>query len=161
MMICANHTRNSDPFFVAMALGCNVPLRIMAKEELRRIPILGAILQSIGLIFVKRGSADVMAIKTALKALKDGEKMLLFPEGTRYEEGGEGKTGAAMLAIRAGVPIVPVFVPAKKLWFRRTPVVIGEAYMPFTEARKPNVEDYKAVTEDLMARIAALTEKIV
>ena len=159
-MICANHTRNSDPFFVAFGIGLGTYLRIMGKEELQRVPVIGAILSSIGLIFVKRGKADISAVKAALKSMKDGEKLLLFPEGTRHEEVSEGKTGAAMMAIRAGVPIVPIFVPAKKRWFRTTPVVIGEAYMPFTEERKPTVEDYRAVTDDLMARIAALEERI-
>lgn len=160
-MICANHSRNSDPLFIVFGMTRTVSLRIMAKEEMRHWPIAGPLLNKADLmIWVKRGTSDIGAIKSALKTLKEGRKLLIFPEGTRSDEIAEGKTGAAMMAIRAKVPIVPVYVPPKKLWFRRTPVVIGEPYMPFTEDRKANLEDYRAVTADMMARIAALAEQV-
>lgn len=156
-LICSNHTRNSDPLFIAFALRRSTKLRIMAKEEMTRWPIVGPLLSRADLmIWVKRGKADIGAIKAALKTLKEGKKLLIFPQGTRSEEIGEGKNGAAMIAIRSGVPIVPVYLPAKKLCFRRTPVVIGEPYMPFQEDRKPSLEDFRTVTEDLMERIAKL-----
>jgi 1-acyl-sn-glycerol-3-phosphate acyltransferase len=155
-LICPNHTRNSDPVMVVFAMGQGNGPQIMAKEELRRIPLVGYLLKKMGLIFVKRGAPDISAVRSALKTLKEGRKLLIFPEGTRHEETGEGKTGAAMIAIRAGVPILPMYIPAKKLWFRRTPVVFGEPFMPFTEDRKPTADDYRAATEELMARITAL-----
>ena len=105
------------------------------------------------------GKADVAAIKTAMKYLKDGELLLMFPEGTRHQDGefGDAKTGAAMLALRTGVPIVPIYLPAEKKWFRWNPVVFGEAYYPKApEGRKPTPEDYHAVADDLMERIEAL-----
>ncbi len=157
-LLCANHTRNSDPVYVVFALGKKDLPCIMAKEEMRRWPIVGPILHKMGLIWVKRGKSDIGAIKSALKALKEGNRLLIFPEGTRHEEMGEGKTGAAMMAIRAGVPIMPMYLPAKKRWFRPTPIVFGEPYMPFTEDRRPGLEDYKAATEVLMAKIAQLEE---
>ena len=108
---------------------------------------------------IKRGKADVAAIKTAMKYLKDGELLLMFPEGTRHQDGefGDAKTGAAMLALRTGVPIIPIYLPAEKKWFRWNPVVFGEAYYPKApEGRKPTPEDYHAVADDLMERIEAL-----
>lgn len=158
-LLCANHSRNSDPIFVMFAMTRKIPLRIMAKEEIKKWPLVGFLLDKMGLIWVKRGQSDIGAVKSALKALKHEEKLLIFPEGTRHETVGDGKTGAAMIAIRAKVPMVPVFLPAKKKWFRRTPVVFGEAYMPFTEDRRPNIEDYRRVTEDLMQRISKLEEQ--
>lgn len=159
-LICSNHTRNSDPLFITFALKRSTQLRIMAKEEMTRWPIVGPILSRADLmIWVKRGKADIGAVKGALKTLKEGKKLLIFPQGTRSEEIGEGKNGAAMIAIRSKVPIVPVYLPAQKLWFRRTPIVIGEAYMPFQEDRKPSLEDFRVVTEDLMERIARLEEQ--
>ena len=155
-LICPNHTRNSDPPMVVFAMGLKNGPQIMAKEELRRVPLVGYILKKMNIIFVKRGAPDISAVRSALRSLKEGRKLLIFPEGTRHEEVGEGKNGAAMIAIRAGVPILPMYVPAKKLWFRRTPVVFGDPYMPFTEDRKPTSEDYRAATEELMARIAGL-----
>ena len=159
-LVCANHTRNSDPLYVYFAFGRNAGMKVMAKHEITGWPVVGTILKKCDiLIWVKRGAADIAAVKAALKSLKEQSKLLIFPEGTRHEETGEGKTGAAMIAIRSGVPIVPVFVPAKKRWFARTPVVIGEPYLPFHEDRKPTIEDYRKATEELMGKIAALEEQ--
>lgn len=158
VVICSNHTGLSDPLYIAFALGGKTKLRIMAKAEMSKWPIVGWLLSKSGLIWVKRGQGDVGAIKAALKAIKAQEKLLIFPEGTRHDELGEGKTGAVMMAIRSNVPVMPVYVPAKKLWFRRTPIVFGEAYYPFAEDRRATQEDYRVATEELMARIAALGE---
>ena len=95
-----------------------------------------------------------------MKYLREGEKVLIFPEGTRVRSSrgdvSQPKAGAAMLAVRCGVPILPVYVPEHKRWFRRTPVVIGEAFTPTVATRKGTQEEYEAITADLMARIRAL-----
>ena len=113
-LICPNHTRASDPFFVLFAFKRKHIMRAMAKAELMRVPVIGWLLGKAGVFGVERGSADINAVKTALRVLKDGYKLLLFPEGTRVAEGQEeeheAKTGAAMLAVRTGVPIVPVYL---------------------------------------------------
>lgn len=160
VLICGNHTSMSDPFYVAMSLGHRQQTRIMAKMELMRIPVLGALLKKVGVIGVDRGKADVTAIKTAMKALKNGERLLLFPEGTRVREGSEGEahSGAAMLAARTGVPILPVYIPRKKKWFRKTAIVFGEAYVPQYEGKRATPEDYRRIAADLMERIFALEE---
>ena len=161
VLICGNHSTLSDPLFVALCLSNRQQCRIMAKIELMRIPVLGFILKKAGVIGVDRGKADVQAIKTAMKALKDGQRLLIFPEGTRVEEGNEGNahTGAAMLATRTGVPIVPVYIPRKKNWFKKTTLVFGEPYQPTFEGRKPTPEDYERISGELMARIYALEEQ--
>ncbi len=156
-LLCANHSDNVDPLLLAYALGRHHPLRIMAKEQISKWPVVGAILSSLdALIWVKRGTSDVGAIKAALKTIKEGRKLLMFPEGTRHDTIGEGKTGAAMLAIRSGVPLIPVYIPLQKRLFRVNTIVIGEAYLPFTEERRANNEDYRVATDELMRRIAVL-----
>ncbi len=131
-MICPNHTALSDPFFVAFAFQKKNPLRVMAKIQLMRVPVIGWLLGKAGIFGVDRGHADMHAAKTALRCLKEGHKLLIFPEGTRVEEGEnvDAKTGAAMFATRTGVPIVPMYIPAQKQLFRPTTVVIGEPYYP-------------------------------
>jgi 1-acyl-sn-glycerol-3-phosphate acyltransferase len=160
-VICANHTRANDPFFVVFAFRRKHPLNIMAKAELMRIPVLGPLLKKVGVFGVDRGKSDVAAIKHALRCLKNGEKLLLFPEGTRVREGDAvaAKTGASMLALRAGVPLVPVWLPPKRRWFRPTPVVIGEPFLPEIAGRRPTAEDYDRITQELMERIHALEER--
>lgn len=159
-LLCSNHTKLSDPLMIVYAIHRSPQVRVMAKAELLRIPIIGFLLRKAGIFAVERGKSDVGAIKQAMKFLKSGEKVLMFPEGTRYKDGsgGDAKTGAAMLAVRTGVPIVPIFVPAKKKWFRRTPVVIGEAYYPQTAEKKATTEEYHTIAADLMERIRKLEE---
>lgn len=159
-LICPNHTKASDPFFVVFAFKRKHVMRAMAKAEVMRLPVIGWILGKAGVFGVNRGSADINAVKTALRFLKEGKKLLMFPEGTRVEEGEnvEAKTGAAMFAVRTGAPIVPVYIPAKKRWFRPTTVVIGQPFYPKVADRKGTSEEYRAIADDLMARIRALEE---
>lgn len=161
VLLCGNHTGMSDPIYVVMTMGHKRQCRVMAKAELMRIPVLGFILERAGIIGVDRGKADVNAIKTAIKALKSGQPLLIFPEGTRVDEDSEGDahTGAAMLAARTGVPIVPIYIPRKKKWFRKTTLVYGEAFMPQYEGKRPTSEDYKRISTELMERIYALEDQ--
>lgn len=161
-LLCPNHTRMSDPLFVVFALGLKIKPRVMAKAELMSVPVLGWLLKKAGVFSVDRGKSDVGAVKEAIKCLKGGEKLLLFPEGTRHQDGTideTGKTGAAMFSVRTGAPLIPVYIPAKKKWFGRTPVIFGEAYMPQVEGRRGSAEEYKAIAKELMRRIAALEER--
>lgn len=161
-LICPNHTKASDPFFVLYAFKRKHIMRAMAKAEVMRVPVVGWLLRKAGVFGVDRGSADINAVKTALRVLKDGYKLLMFPEGTRVEEGEsvEAKTGAAMFAVRTGSPIIPVYIPAKKRWFRPTTVIIGQPYYPQVAGRKGTSEEYRAIADDLMKRIHALGEGI-
>ena len=160
-VICPNHTSLSDPFFVVFAFGRRHTMRAMAKIEIMRWPVVGWILSKAGVFGVDRGAADIGAVKTSLRFLKEGCKLLLFPEGTRVGEGEsvEAKTGAAMFAVRTGAPIVPVYVPANKRWFRPTTVVIGQPYYPQTAGRKATSEELHAIAADLMERVRLLGEE--
>lgn len=159
-VICANHVHFSDPFYIIHAIPRRHKTWIMAKEEISRWPVIGRLLTwSEFIIFVKRGKADIGAVKSGLKALKGGEKLLIFPEGTRNDELGEGKTGAAMMAIRTGVPILPVHISAQRKLFHPIHIRIGQPYQPFTEDRKANAEDYQTATDELMEKIRLLGEE--
>lgn len=162
-LFCANHSCLSDPICLVLAVGPKRQMHVMAKAEFMRTPVLGWLLKKAGIFSVERGKSDVGAIKTAIKYLKGGENVLMFPEGTRIKDGvdkygneSEAKTGAAMLAVRTGAPLVPVYIPPKKRWFRFTTVVIGEPYHPQVESKKGSAEEYQAIAEDLMERIQAL-----
>lgn len=162
-LFCANHSSLSDPVCLIAALGPRPQLHPMAKAEFMRTPVLGWLLKKAGVFAVERGKSDVGAIKTAMKYLKNGESVLIFPEGTRIKDGvdkngneSEGKAGAAMLAVRTGVPLVPVYIPSKKRWFRFTNIVIGDPYYPETESKKGSAEEYQTIASDLMERIYAL-----
>ena len=116
VVVAANHWRFFDPVFVCMA----VPRRVqwMAKKELF-IPPLRRLFRFLGAFPVDRSGGARSAIRTAITFLKDGWALGIFPEGTRRQardggddsgDAGEAKSGAVMLAVRGGAPVVPVFV---------------------------------------------------
>ena len=159
-VICPNHTTAGDPFYVVFAFGFRWPMRAMAKMEIMRLPFIGWILSKAGVFGVNRDNTDLKAVKTAMKFLKEGDKLLMFPEGTRVHEGedAQAKAGAALFATRAGVPLLPVYIQRKKKRFRRNTVVIGEPYYPEYEGRKPTNEELQQIARDVMDRVRALGE---
>ena len=157
-VLCGNHTTLGDPVYVVCALGSRWQTHVMAKEEIMKWPVVGWLLKKAGIIGIKRGKADVTAVKESMRVLRNGEKLLLFPEGTRVKEGevSEAHTGAAMFATRTGAPILPIYIQPKKRLFRRTTVVFGQPYQPEFEGRKPTPEDYQRIADDIMRRIREL-----
>lgn len=113
-LIVSNHISHADPVTLGHALveAGHVP-RYMAKNELFEVPVLGGLLRSAGQIPVMRvpGKADA-AYQAAVSALRAGEQVVLYPEGTvtRDPDGWpmRGKTGAARLALETQVPVIPV-----------------------------------------------------
>ena len=159
-VLCPNHTPLGDPFYVVFAFGRKYPMRAMAKIQIMRVPVIGWILGKAGVFGVDRGRADMKAVKTALKFLKDGNKLLMFPEGTRVHEGEDvtAKTGAAMFATRTGAPLLPIYIQRKKKLFARNVVVIGQPYHPEYAGRKPTPDELDAIAGDLMDRVRKLGE---
>ena len=156
-LICANHSAYSDPLVIAFAFGIKYFMRFMAKIELMRIPVFGFLLKIAGTFGVNRGKSDVQAIKTALQTLKSGEKVAMFPEGTRVSESdaASAKTGAILLASKTGAPIVPVYIPRKKKRFSTIDVVIGEPYV-IERIKGGGSEVYSVYADELMKKIEAL-----
>ncbi len=161
-LICGNHTTIGDPIYVVCALGAKRQIHAMAKDEIFHWPVIGWILKKAGIFGVKRGTADVAAVKEALRILKNDERLLMFPEGTRVREGetSEARAGAALFATRTGAPLVPVYIQKKKRLFRKTTVVFGEPYHPQFEGRKPSPAALQEIADELMNRIRALGEGI-
>lgn len=161
-LFCPNHTSMADPPMVCFAAGWKHPMRIMAKQELLDTPVLGWVLNKIGTFGVDRGNSDLAAIKTGLKTLKEGEKLLLFPEGGRVAEGADStaKTGAIMLAMKTGVPIVPVFSTPKKRMFHRSTMVFGEPYTVKPAGRRATPQEYEEQADLLLKKIYALEAEL-
>ena len=162
-MACANHSSKIDPFLLAFVFGIEEQLHIIAKVSLFKIPLIARIIRKLGMISVDRDMSDVTTIKNTLAYLKKGEKVGIFPEGTRVSRDGEvkAKSGAVKIAERAGVPVIPIFIPRKKplLRSRKITVVIGEPFVIEKQTEKRTPEDYTAIADDLMDKIAALDPK--
>jgi len=147
-----------DPIFVALVFGIDHFLHYIAKIELFRIPLLSAVVTKLGAISVDREISDITTIKKTLTYFRNGEKVVIFPEGTRTRQGEtvEIKPGAVRVAERAGVPLVPVFIPRKKKLFGKVSIVIGQPYIIEKKAEKRRFEDYATLSEELMSKIEAL-----
>ena len=162
VVVCPNHTTAGDPFYVVFAFGYQWPMRAMAKVQIMRLPFIGWILGKAGVFGVDRDTTDVKAVRTAMKFLKEGDKLLIFPEGTRVrnDEDVDAKVGAALFATRTGTPLLPVYIQRKKRRFRRNTVVIGKPYYPEYENRRPSAEELQVIARDLMERVRLLGEGV-
>ena len=116
-----NHRSYYDiPLLLA---GLDAPHGILAKEELGKIPLLNRWMKLLGCVFVKRDDvrASVKALNDATAIVQSGRSFIIFPEGTRYkgEEGGAGefKNGAFRIAVKTGVPVVPVAISGARALF--------------------------------------------
>ena len=162
-VLAANHTSNFDPWPLGIPLLPRRQLRFMAKSELFN-PLFAPVLRAGGAFKVRRGESDIEAVRTAVELVKEGEIVVMFPEGTRRQKGLRKKhvarahTGAARIALGAGAPLVPAAIKGTDRLLRLGPlrVVYGE---PLDLSDLEGVDQKRAseeATERLMARIEEL-----
>ena len=129
--IAINHAANLDA--VLLAVHTWEKKFYLAKKELFKCKLFGSILKCVGAVKIDRQEIDVGAIKNCMRLLKNGKKLVIFPEGTRNHNDdmqlGQVKHGVAMFAIKAKVPIVPMFITKKPRFWRKTKVVIGKPFL--------------------------------
>ena len=152
-LVCANHSSYVDPVLVALSFGKERPIHFMAKIELFRRKWQEKFFGELGAFGVDRDGADIGAIRAVMKYIRAGETVGIFPEGTRVAAVGmvEAKSGAARMAAKLRVPIVPVYISRRKPLFRKVKIVIGEPiYVP------ADTQDFQLVTNELMETIEGL-----
>jgi 1-acyl-sn-glycerol-3-phosphate acyltransferase len=159
-LIAANHQSYIDPVWIVLPMRRRT--RFMAVESAFKWSFIGPLIAYLGSFAVPdETSGSMRALREALRTLRDGAVLTIFPEGAREFADGkmlEFKPGAAGIAIHAGVPIVPVTViGANRIWprgpkyprlFRRVTIVYHPAIAPAENA------DAETVTEDLRKIIA-------
>jgi 1-acyl-sn-glycerol-3-phosphate acyltransferase len=163
-VLACNHVSSFDPWPLGLPLWPRRFLRFMAKSELYWFP-LTPVLNGAGAFPVRRGQADAEAIETAVQLARAGNIVAMFPEGTRRTKGlvkrfeARPRTGAARIALEAGVPLVPAAVRGTDHLRRFAPitVVYGEPVdiddlRGATDVR----EAAQVATDRLMARIEEL-----
>lgn len=158
-MVVSNHISNLDPPLLGTAL--REPLTYMAKEELFKNRIFAFIIRKLGAFPVNRSGGDIGAVKTALRLLKSGKKMVIFPEGGRSRVSGQlrrGKSGAVMMAHRTDVLILPVGISAEFKFRGKVTVKIGEPIdLAKYSGEKLSNEEMQEITDNiLMPKIASL-----
>ena len=155
-ILASNHLSNIDPFILGFTIGrrCN----FLAKESLVKNKISSWFFRSLGVIPIKRDTSDFRAIREAIKQLKKGTPLIVFPEGTRgaSDRKKEPQPGIALIAVKSGVPIIPVRIegsdkalPPHSMRFYRYPVkiTIGKP-LQFSKA-----QSYPQIANQIMDKI--------
>jgi 1-acyl-sn-glycerol-3-phosphate acyltransferase len=163
VVFCANHQSNVDPPVLYRAL--HRRLHILFKAELRKLPILGRVMETGGFVPVDRARRDeaLAAIDAAAASLRAGNSFLIFPEGTRSrtDELLPFKKGGFIMAIKAQAPIVPVAVTGGRDAMRRGSAIVRPVRMsvrigaPVSTAGL-TLDDRDRLIDEVRARIAAL-----
>jgi 1-acyl-sn-glycerol-3-phosphate acyltransferase len=160
VIVACNHLSYLDP--VAVAIGLPRMVTYLAKKELFEIPVLSFFVRGCGAYPLDREAGGVAAVRAALRVLKEGRCVGIFPEGTRNLSGGAAeKGGAAFLAALSGAPVVPCAVAGTKdaKRFARIRVVYGKP-MAITRNRKADGDDLEKWTAEIMRCIRVLEESI-
>jgi len=162
-VLAANHWSNLDPWPLAIPLFPRRFLRFMAKAELFWFP-LGPIIRAGGAFKVRRGESDGEAIATAVELVRGGYAIVMFPEGTRRRKGmrkrheARWRSGAARIALTAGVPLVPAGISGTERLARLGPLRVAYGAPIATDdlSELPLGEAARVATDRLRDAITAL-----
>lgn len=160
-ILCPNHIGQLDMFFIGYRL--KRLIHYMAKDELFRNPILSKIITYLGAFPVKRSFADVSMFRNVFKILEKGHIIGIFPEGTRMNgrsrDSVKIKSGAALFAHEASVPIIPVAISGEYRLFGHINISIGKPFMiPDSKNKKATKEELADMSKMIMDKIYELME---
>jgi len=158
LLIVSNHQSFLDPVLVGSALPA--PASYLARRDLFRIPVLGQVIYALNSYPVTRGAVDSAALRNILRLLRSGETVLMFPEGTRSYDGALGlfKPGAAAIAIRCGVPVLPACVEgAYECWPRTQKLPRpGRVAVAYGKPLHPGAQSAEELTRRVRTEIEGL-----
>lgn len=151
----SNHISNLDPLL--LGLTANRRISYMAKNTLFKNPIANMALRGVDAFPLNRESGDVKSLREALRRLKAGRPLVVFPTGTRTAV--DAKAGVGFLVSKARVPVIAakvidtdkVLIPGK-YWFRRHPVTI----ILSPPLRFAASDDYETIAEGILETINVL-----
>ncbi len=156
-VLCINHISLWDPP-VLMAM-LERQIFFIAKEELFHHPFLSWLLPKIGTVPIKRDHGDIGAIKAALRVVRDGRVLGIFPTGRRVLPGQKAtvKAGVALIATMSKAPVVPIYMDAVYRPFHKVHIIIGEP-MDFSSYSGQRLEtaELKVLANDIYNHILAL-----
>jgi 1-acyl-sn-glycerol-3-phosphate acyltransferase len=145
-------------------IGALCPRRIVfvAKSEVMKVPLGGWVVKEFGTLFVRRGESDREAIRLSREAVRGGDLLGIFVEGTRQLTGHPGKAmpGAAMISIQEEAPVLPVAIYGSQDWKfpRRGPISVAFGDLMRFDGLAKNSKGYKEATAEIEAEILRLWE---
>lgn len=150
VLIAANHTGFKDPLVLETTFWTRRMFYVVAEVAMEN-KIQRKLMEGAGCIRIDRNIADTTAIKNCVKVLKEGFALTIFPQGAISENEVGFKSGVALMASLAKVPILPVHIEKRKSFFARQIVVIGEPFRvsDYCDKKMPSVQDLDMVTEKL------------
>lgn len=167
-IVASNHASLLDPPLVGVACK-KYTVNFMVKQELYEIPIIGHWTRNVACIAVRRGDNSIKGLREALRRIKKGAVVGIFPEGTRSVDGSlqEAKTGTGFLIAMARVPVVPVYVFGTSAAFPKgegakvgsaVGAIVGKPIQPEELGidKKVSKEGYENIGSIIMERIAAV-----
>ncbi len=161
LLIVSNHLNNADAPLIGASIGRK--MRVMAKEELFESPLSRYFISGYGGFPVRRDGIDRTALRTAEQCLDSGMALVMFPEGRRSLSGGlqDGLSGAALMASRKQVPVLPVGIAGTeqirgKTWWLRRPRIAIRIGAPFRLPATRDRLEIQKQTVAMMEHIAAL-----
>jgi cytidylate kinase len=167
VLLAANHSSVLDPPLIGSAT--DRQLSFLAKAELFDLPLFGGLIRRVNARPIRREGADPSALRTAMRVLEDGGALLIFPEGTRGDEGiiRSAKAGAGMLAVLSGAAVVPVFIKGSgRAWPRgrklprpaKVTVTFGTALRFEAEGGADRKRQYEIASREMMEAITRLKD---
>ena len=160
-ILCGNHVHALDaPVIIVTA---KRKIRFMAKEELYKNKIISYLAKVFETIPVKRGAADLDAVKASIKAIKAGDILGIFPEGTRngMAKHSSIKGGAAFMALKTNTPVIPVGIQGTFKPFTKVVINYGKP-IDFSqyavEKGKPDKDNLEIVSKKIMEEIVKLRD---
>lgn len=165
-ILAANHLSFSDPFLIS---SCFWYRRVfyLAAEVVMKGRLRSWLLKGTGCIKIDRNISDLEAIKKSVALLKDGRCLAVFPQGevVRGESEVSVKSGAVLIALQAGVPIVPMYSLKRKHWYERKRIVIADPIYcgDYVKKKIPSMKDIEAASnalQEAMSRCQAVCEKL-
>ncbi len=152
-IIAANHTSFSDPFIVGVTFWYR-RLFFLVAEIVMQGKLRSLLLKGVGAIRIDRNNADIEAINKSVAKLKQGYLLTVFPQGEIHKQDDIDtiKSGAVLMALRAGVPIIPMHILPRERWYNMRTVVIGKTINPkdYCQRKLPSTADIKNITDALI-----------
>jgi len=155
-ILAANHTSFADPFLVGVSVWYR-RMFFLAAEVVMKGKLRSWLLRGVGAIRIDRNGTDLDAIRKSVEVLKQGYLLAIFPQGGITEENQvqSVKSGVVLIALQAGVPIIPMHICPKKHWYSRRVVVMGDPLDPkaYIQNKFPSVADMERVSQLLAEKM--------
>lgn len=153
-VVVCNHVGQLDPFLIDCFFWSR-RVYFLASKQVMQKPVAGALLRGMGCISIDRENADLDAVRSSVELLKGGNLLGVFPQGGIRTELTQIRGGAILIALRAGVPIIPMYTARRKRFFERRLLIVGEPFdlREYCTKKFPGVADIERLSALLLERM--------